>query len=221
MSRAYDIVTFDCYGTLVDWDAGIGGAIARVGRDAGADPDPERIMDAYHRVEPAVQAEHFRPYRQVLQEVTRRVGGQLGWAVTELQAASVPESIGSWPVFEDTREALSRLQAAGYRLGILSNVDRDLFEKTRETLGVDFDLIVTAQDVRSYKPAHGHFLEARGLIGEARWLHAAQSWFHDVVPAKALGLKAAWINRKREKPGEEATADRELPDLAGLADWLA
>jgi FMN phosphatase YigB (HAD superfamily) len=109
---------------------------------------------------------------------------------------------------------------AGYRLGILSNVDDDLLAATRRQLGVLFDVVVTAEQVHSYKPAQGHFMEARRRIGGARWLHAAQSFFHDVVPARALGIPVAWINRKRESASGGIAPDLELRDLTGLADAL-
>ena len=126
-----------------------------------------------------------------------------------------------WPPFADTNAALERLAAAGYRLGILSNVDDDLLAGTRRHFTVTFDPVVTAQQVRSYKPAHGHFLTARERLGGARWLHAAQSYFHDVTPARALAIPVAWINRKREAPSGTARPDRELTTLRDLADWLA
>jgi len=220
MSRLYDFVTFDCYGTLVDWDKGIGTAIVNAAAAAGVDLGRRRVMAAYHEIEPVVQAEAYRSYREVLEESARRVAKRFGWELTLEQAAFLPRSIGHWPPFADTREALDRLVAAGFRLGVLSNVDRDLLAQTSAHLEVEFDLIVTAEDVRSYKPAHGHFLAARRRIGEARWLHAAQSYFHDVVPARELELPVAWINRKREVPGGPARPDREMSTLAELADWL-
>lgn len=221
MSRRYDWVTFDCYGTLVDWDGGIGGAIVTAGRAAGFELDRDEVLAAYHRIEPEVQTGPYRSYAGVLAETTRRVAHALGWPLAEGRAAFLAQGIGDWPVFDDTRPALARLAAAGYRLGVLSNVDRELLAHTLRTLGVRFDLIVTAEDVRSYKPAHGHFLEARRSLGQTRWLHAAQSWFHDVVPAKALGVPVAWVNRKRERASDPQRPDHECADLKQLAAWLA
>jgi 2-haloalkanoic acid dehalogenase type II len=220
VSRFYECVTFDCYGTLVDWDRGIGTAIVNAAAAAGVDLGHRRVMAAYHEIEPVVQAEAYRSYREVLEESVRRVAKRFDWELTLEQAAFLPHSIGHWPPFADTHEALGRLVSAGFRLGILSNVDRDLLAQTLAHLEVEFDLIVTAEDVRSYKPAHGHFLAARRRIGEARWLHAAQSYFHDVVPARELDVAVAWINRKHEIPGGSARPDRELSTLAELADWL-
>ena len=217
---SYDVVTFDCYGTLVDWDGGIGTAIVNAAAEAGFDLDRGRVMQAYHELEPLVQAEPWRSYRDVLQETARRVGRRFDWEISDDDALFLPDSIGSWPPFADTVTALNRLTAAGCRLGILSNVDRDLLGQTLSHLDIEFDVIVTVGDVRSYKPAHGHFTQARKLVGDARWLHAAQSYFHDVVPAAELRIPVAWINRKAEAPIGAARPDREFPDLASLAEWL-
>jgi FMN phosphatase YigB (HAD superfamily) len=130
-------------------------------------------------------------------------------------------SLTSWTPFADTNAALERLRGAGHRLGILSNVDDALLAGTREHFTVDFDLIVTAQQVRSYKPATGHFLAARESIGDARWLHAAQSNFHDVVPCNALGIPTAWVNRRGDVALDGGTPTHEVRDMAGLADLLA
>ncbi|MGK2858720.1 MAG: HAD-IA family hydrolase [Thermoanaerobaculia bacterium] len=214
----YDIVTFDCYGTLIDWEQGFVRALLAAG--IGDPLDRHRIVELYHEVEPEIESD-YRSYREVLTEVARRIGARLGRAVSEERAAMLPGSLPSWPPFADTNRALERLAAAGIRLGILSNVDDDLLAETRKHFTVEFELIVTAQQLRSYKPAHPHFLEARKRIGdETRWLHAAQSHFHDVVPCRELGIPVAWINRKNERPGSDVLPDRELRTLDGLAEWL-
>jgi FMN phosphatase YigB (HAD superfamily) len=125
-----------------------------------------------------------------------------------------------WEPFPDTNPALGRLADAGYRLGILSNIDDDLLAGTLQRLAVRFDLLVTAEQLRSYKPGHAHFDEARRRVGAQRWLHAAQSYFHDIVPACDLGVPVAWINRKAEAPTGVARPDRELRTMTDLADWL-
>ncbi|MCM2314975.1 MAG: HAD-IA family hydrolase [Thermoanaerobaculia bacterium] len=215
----YDIVTFDCYGTLIDWEQGFVRALLATG--IGDPLDRPRIVELYHEIEPEIESE-YRSYREVLTEVARRIGARLGLAVSEEQARMLPASLPAWPPFADTNRALERLSAAGVRLGILSNVDDDLLAATRKHFTADFDLIVTAQQVRSYKPGHAHFLEAREQIGgEARWLHAAQSHFHDVVPCRELGIPVAWINRKNERPGSDVLPERELRTLDALAEWLA
>ena len=221
MGRLYDIITFDCYGTLIDWEAGIGRAFAAAARADGVTLEPLAVLGAYAELEPLVEAETYRRYRDVLAETARRVAARLGWRLASSGAGFLPESLPRWPPFPDTKPALERLANAGHRLGILSNVDDDLLAATLRHFSVNFDLLVTAQEVGSYKPAHGHFLTARRRIGEGRWLHAAQSYFHDVVPARALGIPVAWINRKDEVAPDGGRADREFRTLAELADWLA
>jgi 2-haloalkanoic acid dehalogenase type II len=219
-SRPYDVITFDCYGTLIDWDAGIRGAFERAIAETGAGVDARRALEVYEEVEAEVEAERYRRYREVLVETARRVAKRIGWALPESKAGFLPESLPFWIPFPDTNAALERLFKAGYRLGILSNVDDDLLEGTRRHFTVPFDPVVTAQQVGSYKPAPGHFMTARQRLGDARWLHAAQSHFHDVTPARRHGVPTAWINRKRLARGEPRP-DRELSTLTELADWLA
>lgn len=221
MARPYDIVTFDCYGTLIDWKGGIGAAFAEAAAGDGVVLDPAAVFAAYAEIEPVVEAETYRRYREVLIETARRVAERLGWVLGERQSRFLPDSLPTWPPFPDTNPALERLAGAGYRLGILSNVDDDLLAGTLRHFRVHFDLLVTAQQVGSYKPAPGHFLTARDRIGKDRWMHAAQSYFHDVVPARSLGIPIAWINRKGDVAADGGRPDREFPTLAELADWLA
>jgi len=219
-SRPYDVVTFDCYGTLIDWEGGLRTAFEEAARADGVALDPA-VLAAYHEVEPVVEREAYRRYRAVIAEAARRAAARLGWALDERRAALVADSVPDWPPFPDTNPALQRLRGAGYRLGILSNVDDDLLAGTRRHFAVPFDFWVTAQEVGSYKPASPHFERGREHAGGARWLHAAQSYFHDVVPARAAGIPMAWINRKGQRPTGETRPDREFRTLAELADWLA
>jgi 2-haloalkanoic acid dehalogenase type II len=221
MDRPFDVVTFDCYGTLIDWERGIGQALGAMASAAGAALDLPAALRAYHEIEPAVEAEPFRSYREVLAETGRRLARRLGWPLDPARAGALADSLPSWPAFPDTNPALERLHRAGYRLGILSNVDDDLLAATRRHFTASLDLIVTAQQVRAYKPARAHFLTARERIGDRRWLHAAQSYFHDVIPARACGIPVAWINRKGERATDGGAATREVRTLADLADWLA
>jgi 2-haloalkanoic acid dehalogenase type II len=220
MARLYDVITFDCYGTLIDWEAGISAAFAKAAAADGRELDRAQLLKAYAEVEPAVEAETYRPYRDVLTETARRVAERLGWPLSPARAVFLPESLPEWRPFPDTNPALERLAAAGYRLGILSNVDDDLLAGTRRHFTVTFETIVTAQQVGSYKPAHGHFTAARQRLGGERWLHAAQSYFHDVIPARALAIPVAWINRKHQTASDGGSADREFSTLTELADWL-
>jgi 2-haloalkanoic acid dehalogenase type II len=178
------------------------------------------MLKAYAEIEPSVEAAPYRRYRDVLTETALCLAERLGWPLDRDGAHFLAESLPRWPAFPDTNPALERLAAAGYRLGILSNIDDDLLAETRRHFSVGFDLIVTAQQVGSYKPAHGHFTESRQRLGEQRWLHAAQSYFHDVIPARRLGIPVAWINRKGEKACDGGRADHEFLTLTGLADWL-
>jgi 2-haloacid dehalogenase/putative hydrolase of the HAD superfamily len=216
----FDVVTFDCYGTLVDWEGGIREAFLRAAGSDGVALSAQAVLAAYAEIEPLVEEEAYRSYREVLAETTVRVAARFDWKIDLERARFLPESLPTWRPFADTNRALGRL-AAGCRLGILSNVDDDLIAGTRRLLEAPFDPVITAAQVRSYKPAAGHFLAARRLFPEGtRWLHAAQSYFHDVVPCQKLGIPVAWINRKNEKPGPEGPPDWEMPDLARLAEWM-
>jgi 2-haloalkanoic acid dehalogenase type II len=216
--KLYDVVTFDCYGTLINWDAGITEAFGRIAGLLGV--SARDLRASYEEIEPIVEAEEYRPYREVLAETARRAAAGFGHGSLDDEALAFAESLPGWVPFPDTNPALERLAAAGYRLGLLSNTDDDLIAATREHFTVPFDLVITAEQVRSYKPAHGHFLEARNQLGSSPWLHAAQSHFHDIVPTHELGIANAWINRRHQRI-EGAKPDHECASLAELADWLA
>lgn len=216
----FDLITFDCYGTLIDWERGITTAFQQEAASDGLELSADDIFAAYLAAEIAVESERYAPYREVLAETAREVARQLGWEITRERAYFLPESLPNWLPFPDTNAALERLTSK-YKLGILSNVDDDLLASTRERFTVSFDLIVTAQQVKSYKPAYAHFQEAVKRAGEKRILHAAQSYFHDVVPARALGLPVVWVNRNGEMIREGGPRPtREVKDVAALADLL-
>lgn len=219
-TRKYDVVTFDCYGTLIDWESGIASWFGAAAAPDGVPIPKTEILAAYAAIEPAVERESFRDYRDVLAETALRVAKLLGRPLSPDRARGLAVSLPGWKPFADTNAALERLAAAGLRLGILSNVDDDLLAGTLRHFTVPFDLIVTAQQVRSYKPAPGHFETARRRIGEARWLHAAQSHFHDVVPCRALGIPVAWVNRKSQPAPTNVSPDLEVRDLTSLGDAL-
>jgi 2-haloalkanoic acid dehalogenase type II len=208
MNDTYDLITFDCYGTLIDWEQGIIAAFQGEAARQGAALDANAILTTYHAEEPRVEAQSYMDYRAVLTETGQRVAARLGLPIEPERAAFLAESLPQWQPFADTNQALERL-AQRYSLGILSNVDDVLLTLTRRLFTVEFDLLVTAEQVGSYKPAHGHFLAARQRDAEARWLHAAQSYFHDVVPARTLNIPVAWVNRKHE----QAEKGGPLPDI--------
>lgn len=215
------IVTFDCYGTLIDWESGIIEAVSAAAQADGLQPAPAAIVAAHAAVEPEIQSGDYRPYRDVLIEAALAMAERLGWrGLTRERAQFLPASLPTWRPFADTNGALEQLRAAGYRLGILSNIDDHLFADTCRQFTVDFDLVVTAEHVRSYKPAPPHFVEARRLIGNEEWLHAAQSYWHDVEPAVAHGIPVAWVNRGGASSNRAARPDVEVASLAALVQWL-
>ena len=202
--------TFDCYGTLIDWDGGIRRELARVFGEERADAQLQR----YHEIEPVLQAGGDRSYRDVMTEAMRELGAPAG--EEDGLAAALP----SWEPFPEVRGALEGARSRGWKLGILSNTDRDYIDASMERIGVPFELAIVASEIGSYKPAHRHwqrFFEATGAPPEGH-VHVAQSHFHDVVPAGALGLRSIWINRYGER--REPAPTRELPDLFRLPDTL-
>ena len=208
--------TFDCYGTLIDWNAGIAGALERL---FGAERTPE-LLARYHRLEPAIQAETFRTYAEVLSLVLERLVSETGLSLPEGESGALVQSLPEWPPFREVPAALTELRRRGWSLAILSNTDHALIVESEKRLGVPFDLIVTAEDVRSYKPGHAHwerFFETT-TADKQHHVHVAASLFHDVAPARELGLKVVWINRLGEQA--EPEPDRELTDLSGLPDAL-
>lgn len=211
----FEILTFDCYGTLINWEAGILAAIHNVLSAHGTDLDDGRLLTLYGEFEARAEQGLFRSYRDVLQSVVRDFGTELGFTPTELEARSLPESLATWRPWPDTVDALRQLKAR-HRLAILSNVDDDLFAATRPQLGVEFDDIITAQRAQAYKPSLKLFELALSRINAPahRVLHVGQSIYHDVIPAQALGLATVWVNRPSARPGTGAVkAAQAKPDL--------
>ncbi len=217
----WDTISFDCYGTLVDWESGITGAFRGAARQDGVDLEPASVVGAYHDVEPELQVGSYRSYRSVLGEAAVRVASRLGWSLKRERAGFLAASLPDWPVFEDTRPALERLKVR-YRLAILSNIDDDLLRRTLERVGVEFDWVVTAEQVGSYKPAPAHFREALRRVGgdRDRLLHVAQSYFHDVRPATELRIANIWVNRKGEAEPDGPRPLCVVSNLLEVADWL-
>jgi 2-haloacid dehalogenase len=205
--------TFDVYGTLIDWNAGIR---AELGRLFGPSRT-EELLDAYHAIEPRVQSEHpTSSYRDVMAMVLAEVAAQNGAELPPEERDALGRSLPGWPVFPEVPDALADARQRGWKLVALSNTDRDFIEASLRTIGVSFDGAVVASEVGSYKPAHGHwrvFYESFG-VDPARHVHVAQSNFHDIAPATELGIPTIWINRLSEKA--EATPTREVRDLSEL-----
>lgn len=219
-NRDFDIITFDCYGTLIDWENGIVAAFQTEAAHDGVHLMADDIVTAYAIEEPLVESGPYRSYREVLGETARAVGARLGWNIEPERAGFLAASLPDWTPFPDTNAALERL-ASEYKLGILSNVDDELLAATRRHFPVSFDLIVTAQQVKSYKPGAAHFTEALVRTAGKRLMHAAQSYFHDVVPTTRLGIPVVWVNRHGGpvEPGGPLPS-HEVQTLAELADFL-
>lgn len=216
-----ELVTFDCYGTLIDWRTGILRAFReRVPASAGL--DPEAFFAAYVEIEAELESGPWRPYREVLAGTARQLIERFGWTPPPEDPDFLAESLPRWEPFPDAPPALTGLRARGYRLGILSNVDDVLLEASVERLGVSFDLLVTAERVRSYKPAPAHFEVALAEVDgdSSRLVHVAQSHYHDVAAALALGIRTVWVNRRAEPLPRPPLPAAEVPDLAAAAGWL-
>jgi 2-haloacid dehalogenase len=198
--------TFDCYGTLIDWNGGIRRELARVFGEDGAD---ERL-GRYHDLEPALQADGERSYRAVMTDAMRELGAP------ENEVSGLAEALPSWGSFPEVRPALEDARARGWKLAILSNTDRDFIEASMKRIGVPFELAIVASEIGSYKPSHEHWSRFFAETGAPRetHVHVAQSHFHDIAPASELGLRSVWINRYGER--HEPRPTRELDDLARL-----
>jgi 2-haloacid dehalogenase len=230
----FEAMSFDCYGTLIDWEAGLGAVLAPWARRQGVDLGNEQLLAAFSVHESSAEAEHpTERYPDILARTIRALGREIGAEVTDQDAAALAGSVPDWPPFPDSHEALVRL-ARRHHLIILSNVDRGSFAHSNARLGVTFASVLTAEDIGSYKPSPGNFA---ALIGEADRLgvsrgglvHAAQSIFHDHIPAKQAGLATVWINRRHDRPGWGATPapsgpvtpDWEFPSMAAFAAAVA
>jgi 2-haloacid dehalogenase len=221
----FEVMTFDCYGTLIDWETGLLAALrAALGPTADALGD-DPLLELFARHEAAAEAGPYRRYRDVLGACLVAIADELGGSADEAAAASFGGSVADWPAFADSVGALARLRTR-YRLGVVTNCDDDLFAASERRLGLAFDWVVTAQQVGSYKPDPRNLEVALERIGRPRdrVLHVAQSLYHDHVPAKALGLSTVWVDRRQGRPGSgatppaEATPDLVVPDLATLAE---
>jgi len=208
--------TFDCYGTLIDWNGGIRTALAQIWPAA----DPDTLLARFHIVEPELETDGTRTYREILAEAVTSIAAAEGLEVPDGSGAALADSLPSWPPFPEVAPALAELRSRGWRLAILSNTDPDYLEASIERIGVEVDERVVASDIGSYKPAFAHWetFFRRTDADRTRHVHVAASLFHDVAPAAALGLLCVWINRL----GETSDLPRagELPDLAGLPDFL-
>jgi 2-haloacid dehalogenase len=209
--------TFDCYGTLIDWNAGVRAQLARIFGEADAD----RLLSRYHEHEPRVQRENPAfPYRQVMTSVLSALAREEGMELPAAETDALGRSLPSWRAFSEVPEELRAARERGWRLAILSNTDRDLIDASMERIGVPFEFAIVASEIGSYKPSLGHWyaFAERTASDRGEHVHVAASLHHDIAPAAELGIPAIWINRL----GEESELPRAevLPDLRGLADAL-
>jgi 2-haloacid dehalogenase len=208
--------TFDCYGTLIDWNLGIRTELERL---FGVQEAP-RLLERYHQIEPEIESEQFHTYHEVLSLALERLAEEESIQLPEGEAGALAKSLPDWPPFPEVPDALAELRNRGWMLALLSNTDRDLIAASERRLGVPFDLAIVAEEVKSYKPAKAHwerFFEATNADREHH-VHVAASLLHDIAPARELGLRSVWINRLGEQAHPEP--DRELPDLSILPDTL-
>lgn len=224
----YAIMSFDCYGTLIDWDGGITGALQPLLQHHGHEMEAGEVLTLYAELEAEIEGGAFRPYREVLNEVVLGVGRTLGFTPSLEEAGALAASLGDWLPFPDTVAALRRLRDR-FKLAVLSNIDADLFDLTATHLQVVFDYLVTAEQVKSYKPAKAHFqrlLDAAGA-DPADVVHVAQSRYHDIATAREMGMATVWVNRRKHQvgsgatPNSDATPDLEVHDLATLVEIIS
>jgi 2-haloacid dehalogenase len=219
----FEYLSFDCYGTLIDWESGILGYLRRLLKAKGCKVEDGDILNLYAQFEPSRQ-NPYQPYREVLVAVVRDFAAHYGFEVAGAEAQGLAESIRDWQPFPDTVAALRALKTR-YKIAILSNIDDDLFALTAPKLGIDLDTVVTAQQVRSYKPSLRNFetLLARLPVSKEHLLHVAESLYHDVVPAHKLGIAAVWVNRRQGRPAAAtklvaAEPDLEVPTVGALSE---
>jgi 2-haloacid dehalogenase len=222
---SFDVLTFDCYGTLIDWETGILAAARAVLDPRGVRPDDDDILETFGRYEAEAEGGEYLRYREVLGRSLRGVCARYDVEPSDEEVRQFAGSVGEWPAFPDSEAALTRLQDR-FPLGVITNCDDDLFELSSRRLGVTFDWVVTAEQVGGYKPSLRNFEVAHERIGlpRERILHVAQSLYHDHAPAKRLGMATAWIDRRHDRSGSgatppaSATPDLVVPDMATFAD---
>jgi 2-haloacid dehalogenase len=223
--EAFDALTFDCYGTLIDWEAGILNGLRPIRDRCNVRRADDELLEEYAKHEAALEAGPYLPYRDVLAKALLGLSDDLGIVPTDAELATFSRSVRDWPAFADSADALAQLTQR-FQLGVITNCDDELFARSNERLGVEFDWIITAQQAKSYKPSLRNFELAfeRIAVPRERILHVAQSLFHDHVPAKRLGMTTVWIDRRHGREGfgatppAEATPDLTMPDMKSFAD---
>ena len=215
-------VTFDVYGTLIDWETGIYEAFAAEAARDGVEVDRSVLISMFHEIEREIEGGSYELYAEVLRRTAIEIAKRIGWALEPSRSGFLPESVQRWQPFKETNAQLQKL-AKKYKMGLLSNIDDKLLGQTRRHIPIDFDLVVTAQQVRSYKPEPAHFTEcARRIGGKKGWVHVGASHYHDVEPCIKARVPVIWVNRSKEtlesaqkKPTAEVTSLKEAARLLG------
>lgn len=221
----YEVLTFDCYGTLIDWETGILTALKPILQAHQVELSDLALLEHYARIESDLEQGDYLPYRQILETIVEQLGKDFGFMPTAAEKSALPDSVQHWPPFPDTVAALKQLQQR-YKLVILSNIDDDLFTGTAKHL-IAFDQVITAEQLQSYKPALQNFQRMIERVGvpPQKILHVAQSLYHDIAPANMLELSTVWVNRRHQQDGAGATPlaqaqpDLTVPDLKTLAQF--
>jgi 2-haloacid dehalogenase len=225
----FEVVSFDCYGTLIDWERGILPALKQLLSNREIDFSDDGTLELFAEFESELEKDEndYIEYRKILQEIVKKFGQRFNFEPTATEINSLVDSLKNWQPFPDTVAALSALKQK-YKLAVISNIDDDLFAGTAKHLKVEFDWLITAEKVRSYKPSTRNFeiaLETMGIPPE-KLLHVAQSVYHDIVPATSMGISTVWVNRRHDKTGFGATMpasgkpDLEVPDLKTLVETM-
>lgn len=224
--QQFEVLSFDCYGTLIDWESGILTALKTLLANHEIAPEQvsdQQLLEIFAQRESILEKQGYLTYKEILKKIVESFGEKLNFIPTETELNSLAESIQNWQPFPDTVAALKALKKR-YKITIISNIDDDLFAHTAKKLEVELDWIITAQQIKSYKPALQNFEIAieRMDIANDKLLHVAQSVYHDIVPAHSMGISTVWVNRRQNKPGDGATLaasgnpDLEIPDLKTL-----
>jgi 2-haloacid dehalogenase len=197
--RNVTFVTFDVYGTLIDWESGAYDAFVREARRDGFTIDRDQLLPLFHSVQQEIQAGSYELYAEVLRRTAVKIAQELGWDLEPSRSGFLPDSVQRWPAFRESNPTLARF-ARRFRTGLISNIDDKLLGQTRRHIPLDFDLVVTAQQVRSYKPDPAHFKECERRVGGKRgWVHVAASYYHDVEPCLKARVPVVWVNRTRQQ----------------------
>jgi 2-haloacid dehalogenase/putative hydrolase of the HAD superfamily len=222
--KTVSFVTFDVYGTLIDWEAGACDAFRKEAEKDGFTIERDTLVALFHEVQQRIQAGSYELYAEVLRRTAVEIAKELGWPLEPSRSGFLPDSVQRWPAFKETNPVLNKVKKK-YEIGLISNIDDKLLGQTRRHIPVDFDLVVTAQQVRSYKPDPAHFTECERRIGGKKgWVHIAESYYHDVEPCLKKKIPVIWVNRRKQplesgqkKPDAEVSTLREAIKLIGLS----